>query len=154
MWLDFDEVYAVSSDGEVKNKVTSKILKPIKSGSYFLIKLHSKPYRIHRLVGLLFFPYIPVNVEIDHINRNSFDNRAANLRWVSKSENNMNRNPSKSARSNTGEKYITKNGNRYCLQIQKRKERLVKWFSTLEEAKEARKFYLEDIDAIPNPSKS
>ena len=46
-------------------------------------------YRTHRLVFLYHHGYLPA--EIDHINRDPFDNRIENLRGVTSSQNKMNR---------------------------------------------------------------
>ncbi|KAA6354836.1 MAG: hypothetical protein EZS28_049637 [Streblomastix strix] len=65
------------------------------------ITLHNKYYRvhikernefIHRLVALQYIPN-PNQLkydEVDHKNRNSKDNRITNLRWCTRSQNNMN----------------------------------------------------------------
>lgn len=50
-----------------------------------------RPISIHRLVALHFVHNDdPINkTDVDHINYNIDDNRAVNLRWVSKSENSL-----------------------------------------------------------------
>lgn len=49
-------------------------------------------HRIHRLVGILFVPrYSPILNIIDHKDGDKENNRASNLRWVTKSLNGLNR---------------------------------------------------------------
>ena len=115
IWKDvegYENKYQISNLGNVKslgnNKTKiEKILKPGKAkGCYYFINLckdsKRKMYFIHRLIALHFIPN-PNNFEyIDHINRNTKDNRIENLRWVSLSTNNQN----KSKRKNTSSQYI------------------------------------------------
>lgn len=54
---------------------------------YLSVSLGSKSFYIHRLVGAAFIPNPQSKPEIDHINTIKSDNRAVNLRWVTKTEN-------------------------------------------------------------------
>lgn len=54
---------------------------------YLAVTLLDKRYYVHRLVGTAFIPNPQSKPEIDHINTIKYDNRALNLRWVTKSEN-------------------------------------------------------------------
>jgi hemin uptake protein HemP len=85
---------------------------------------------LHRLVGLCFLPYTNIEgLQIDHINRNTQDNSAENLRWVT---------PSQNCRNN-GYTNITKHGNGYEVRFTKGGKYIFqKYFSTLEEATAAR----------------
>mgnify|MGYP003632980392 FL=1 len=56
---------------------------------YYAIGLDKKQYRAHRLVFLYMTGSFPRN-EVDHINHNRADNRWANLRDVSRTENGKN----------------------------------------------------------------
>lgn len=79
--------YSVSSNGFVRNDKSGKVLK----GTYGRNEYHSvqlsihgklKSMMTHRLIALMFCPN-PNNYPIvDHINRDKFDNRSCNLRWV------------------------------------------------------------------------
>lgn len=84
------EDYTISSDGIVKNKFGVKVGHMTKQG-YMGVCLKGKWFYIHRLVGEHFLEN-PNNCRyIDHIDRNKLNNNANNLRWVSPSENAMNK---------------------------------------------------------------
>lgn len=65
------------------------ILTPWKRGrlSYYCVEICGKAYTVHRLVALAFIPNPENKPEIDHKNRNRFDNNVENLRWVTHTEN-------------------------------------------------------------------
>lgn len=54
---------------------------------YLNVTFCGKKYYIHRLVASAFIPNDNHLPEVDHFNGNKYDNRAVNLRWVSKSQN-------------------------------------------------------------------
>lgn len=95
---DFPDYY-VSDTGLIKSK--KKILKPIKhttkrKHNYFFVSLYKngqqKAVSISRLVARAFIPNPYNKPNIDHINRNTTDNSVKNLRWVTQSENLLNKN--------------------------------------------------------------
>lgn len=49
-----------------------------------------RTYKVHRLIALAFLDKMPNKTYVDHIDRNSKNNRAENLRWVNGTENIMN----------------------------------------------------------------
>lgn len=80
--------WEVSDQGNVKrNGEPYKLLEPINSGYYYIS--HTL---LHRIVATLFVPNPENKPYVDHINGNKLDNRAINLRWVTRSENMLNNN--------------------------------------------------------------
>lgn len=92
---------------------------------YIVISINGKQYKAHRLAWLYVHGAFP-DYQIDHINMKRGDNRMANLREATKSQNHMNR----TAYSNNklgvkgvhmvGRKFralIKKNGNQVCLGV-------------------------------------
>ncbi len=68
---------------------------------------------VHRMVARAFIPNPENNDEVDHIDRNRVHNHVLNLRWVTHSENNIN----KAGRSNTGIKHISRVHSRGVFQV-------------------------------------
>jgi hypothetical protein len=89
--------YLIYPDGRVWSKKTNKYLKPGMSGSgYLTVSLRNeivknKSHHVHRLVAIHYIPNPDNKPCVDHINRNKTDNRLENLRWVTVSENALNK---------------------------------------------------------------
>ena len=131
MWLNYDEQYAVSDDGYVMNTKTGKILKGVVNNSgYLTLKNYNKRDTIHRMIALRFCPKEDLpGLEVDHINRDKTDNSAANLRWVSKSVNQRNKEASNISQHKSG----------YQVRFEKdRKYIHTSWHKTMELAVAAR----------------
>jgi len=89
------ENYLIFEDGVIINTDTGKEMKSsLNNKGYYRIGLRKvgerKFFTIHRLIALAYIPNPHNKPCVDHINRNTQDNRIENLRWVSYSENNMN----------------------------------------------------------------
>jgi hypothetical protein len=84
--------YSISNFGNVRNDNKNKLLKKsICDKGYYLVNIHKKPIRIHRLIGKYFIPN-PNNYNcIDHKDGNSLNNSIENLRWCSHQDNMKNR---------------------------------------------------------------
>ena len=114
------EDYIVSNYGEVFSTKRGKcrMLKLASDGSgYLRVDLSQggikRTIKVHVLVGNSFVGIRTCGLTFDHIDRNSVNNRADNIRLATKREQNLNR---KMKRGKTGEKYIvatTKNKKPY-----------------------------------------
>jgi hypothetical protein len=112
MEIEGYENYLIYEDGRVFSKKRNKFLKPYFTGSkkYHKVDLFAskkrKCFLIHRLVALQYIPNPENKPQVDHINRDSFDNRKENLRWYSNQENCINKNLWKT--NQTGFRHIQK----------------------------------------------
>jgi hypothetical protein len=77
--------YFATSDGEIGNIRTGRILKPsanLARGGYLELNLGRAVHRtVHRLVALAFIGPCPEGMEVRHLNGNPMDNRPANLAY-------------------------------------------------------------------------
>jgi len=84
-------------DGQLVAKTNSKFRKigvivgSLNSNGYLVASVKSKIYRIHRLVFLWHYGFMPK--QIDHMNGVRSDNRIENLRQATSAQNNQNRKP-------------------------------------------------------------
>lgn len=96
IWKDikgYENLYQVSTYGNIKSYYRNKILKPkIDKDGYCLINLYKnkicKTFKIHRLVAQHFINNPNGYKEINHINEIKSDNHLVNLEWCTHKYNN------------------------------------------------------------------
>lgn len=89
------DAYSVSNLGRVRNDERGHLLKPSvrsKTSPYYHVVLVDKNkakhhYAVHRLVATAFLGEPPPRYVVNHIDANTFNNRADNLEWVTQSDN-------------------------------------------------------------------
>ena len=107
--------YLIYPDGRVWSKGSKKYIKysDNKSG-YYYVHLYKdkkpKSFRVHRLVAIHYLDNSDLLNEVDHIDRNKKNNNIDNLRWVNRSDNELNKSPRKHS---TKFKWITKTKRNY-----------------------------------------
>ena len=112
--IEIDDViydYEVSTEGNVRNMKTGRILKPqtIHTTGYSQVYLSKNGkirwYKIHRLVATMFIPNPNEYGTVNHINHNKADNRVCNLEWMSIENNVQDANEKKVRCIETGKIY-------------------------------------------------
>lgn len=95
---DLAGLYEINKKGEVRNSKNKKILKNNNSTSYprlslYCKNIHCKTFKVHILLAKKFIFNDDPNkkIYVDHIDRNINNYSLENLRWVTASENNINR---------------------------------------------------------------
>lgn len=96
--------YWISKQGEVYNantcqKLKTSISRNSKGYGYYTANLCRKRVKLHRMLAETFLSPVAGKVLVDHISRNSLDNRLENLRWCNHADNAQNRGSAKNATS-------------------------------------------------------
>ena len=131
--------YFIYDDGRVWSERSKIFLKgSLNNHGYHRVFLcvnkKVKTMSVHRLVALHYIPNPENKPCVDHINRDSTDNRVENLRWATQSENCQNKGIYKS--NTSGHKYISYNKSINLWKFEKviNKKMTQKYFKTKTEA--------------------
>lgn len=90
---NYEELYKISSLGNLLSLRNNKLLHPSKEHGYLKTSLRKdgmqKKFSIHQLVAMAFLGHIPCKhkLVVDHINENKLDNRLENLQIITNKEN-------------------------------------------------------------------
>jgi len=139
---DYEGLYEVSDFGNVRNCKTGYIFKGYDCDGYLKVGFckdkKRKHFRIHRLVAEAFIPNPENKPEVEHRDCNRKNNHFTNLRWATRSENQMN--IGLQSNNTTGFRGVTLQGNRYKAQIKLNGERIyLGYYDTAEKAHEVRR---------------
>lgn len=168
----YEGIYQVSNRGNVRSLDRKKIqmsrhgtlmekryhgflLTPTGNGyGYLIIGLTKdgkrKNHYVHRLVADAFIPNHEHHDQVNHKDYNKQNNAADNLEWIAQDENvrysraNMEKPRATAKQTSTGERYITKKGNMWRLNIQRKSLKVDRRFRTIEEAIAAREVIIDD----------
>lgn len=85
-------MYEASSDGEIRNRKTGRILKThIDTHGYKAMTVRSNkqqiPVKVHRLVAEAFYPDADRNLDVNHIDGDKLNNSSENLEFCTRQEN-------------------------------------------------------------------
>lgn len=110
---------------------------------YIKVQINGVAYSAHRLIWVLFNKEIPLNMQIDHVDRNKSNNKIENLRLVTASSNALNR---KCRNSNTGIRGISKDRDYFKVSFTVNMKSIhVGNFKTIDEAKKVAEEYYNEI---------
>jgi hypothetical protein len=144
--IDYSEIDKVIyyKDGQIHWRSNNKVAGTKTKDGYIKVQINNVPYTAHRLAWCLVNKSIPVDKQIDHINRDKSDNRIDNLRLVDNRANALNK---KCKGSNTGVRGVTKDRNYYKVSFTiKGKAVHVGNFKCFEQAKEIANKYYQQIN--------
>ena len=145
--IDINPDYQVSNTGLVRSikfnkvRVRCPVLRNGYWGLYLSMNNVKSHFLIHRLVASAFIPNPDNKPQVDHINRVKTDNRVENLRWATRSENQIN----KPSRAEHRHIYRGASGS-YQVQIKRNRKWIFdKTYPTLNEAIAGRNDFLSTL---------
>lgn len=143
-YCDGDLYWKVSKRGIKKNKPAGTI----NLHRYWQTQIDGKIYKNHRLIFLMFYGWLPD--QIDHIDRNSLNNKIENLRQATNAENQKNSKVKVTSTSGIKNVRWEKRRSRWLVRLKVNgQEKHIGYFKDVEIAKtkalEARKLYYGDF---------
>jgi hypothetical protein len=152
-WKSIDEypAYEVSTLGRVRRG--EKVLRSgFNQSGYGQTQLWNNGFGrslcIHRLVAIAFIPNPDGKKEVDHINRIKTDNRVENLRWSTRSENQIN------VPTRAEHRHIRIRCDHYQVHIRRMSKTIFcKTYATLDEAIAGRDAFLTTTSSYPSSSR-
>ena len=135
--------YTVYENGDILRKDGKCMLKPQKNkGGYLYVNLSidKEEYKmlVHRLVALYYIPNPDNKPEVDHIvSEDITNNSVSNLRWATRSEQNINR--GMFCNNTSGVKGVKKHKNSWKAQLTRNGKTITKTYKSFEKAVEKRK---------------
>ena len=90
----FEGRYQATTNGDIFSLLSNKFLSlGDDTYGYETCSLNRTTYKVHKLIAKTFLENPDNHTHIDHINRNRKDNRLSNLRYISISDNQLNKHP-------------------------------------------------------------
>lgn len=127
--------YTITRDGLVYNNIKNKWMTPsLNSGGYIRYYVKGKKRFAHRLVAETYIMNYDNLKCIDHIDRNRINNKVENLRWITYSNNNLNKGKNKNNKVGIKNVSYSVRDKRYQFNKVVKGKRYCKHFKTLEEA--------------------
>jgi hypothetical protein len=133
--IDYEEISKVIyyKDGLLYWKSNNKEAGTKTKAGYIKVQINKIPYSAHRLVWVLFNKEIPLDKQIDHIDKNTSNNKIENLRLADHISNGLNR---KFRDSNTGIRGVSKDRDYYKVSFTINSKSIhIGNYKTLEEAR-------------------
>ena len=143
--IDYEEIFEAVyyKDGLLFWKRNDKPAGTTTKAGYSKVQINKVVYSTHRLVWVLFNKEIPLDKQIDHIDRNPSNNKIENLRLVDAVSNALNK---KCRMSNTGIRGVSKDRDYYKVSFTvKGKSIHVGNFKKFEEAQKVAEEYYSKI---------
>lgn len=132
----YEDKYCATKDGQIWSLKSNKFLKQHNDTyNYLTVSLDNKTVKVHKLIAMTFLDNPNKHPHVDHKNRIRTDNRIENLRYISLSDNQLNKTYSP---RNKEYKNIQVKNTTFKVSIKQKNNNIYKSFKTLEEAKEFR----------------